>query len=431
MSIQAGSESLDAEATERYVERNVRHNFAMMALDYTAYALAMSFASTATILPAFVERLGAPNIIIGAMPAIATVGYAVPSLLVANYIERMPRKLPYILKLGAFERLAMLAFAGVALLLAGTQPGLALVASLLSFTAMTLFGGALMPAWMDVFGKLMPVQYRGRQLAVSSALGAAVGIGGALLSGHYFAVFAFPTSYGLCFLSGFGAFVISFVFLARYREPSVPTEKEHVDLRTYLRRMPGLFRSDRSYAWYLVGKCIGPLAAVGAGFYTVFALRSLAVPEWQVARFTLVLLVGQTAASLGLGYLADRRGHKAVLLVGGLAVLGASLLALTAAHVGQVYLVFLLAAVSTSAGLVSDMSLAMEFAPVADRPTYVGLSMTISAPFAFVSPLIGGLLADFISYRAVFLLAAIAGAAYVLVLATLVHDPRHRATGAQ
>ncbi|MHB0874894.1 MAG: MFS transporter [Anaerolineae bacterium] len=414
------------EAVARFVLKHRRHNFTVMALDYAAYSLAMTFASTATILPAFVERLGAPNVVIGAMPALITVGYAAPSLLVANYIERLPRKLPYILKMGALERLSMLAFAGVALLLAGTRPTLALVASLVAFAAMALFGGAILPAWMDMFGKVMPVHYRGRQLATSSALGAAVGIGGALLSGVYLSALPFPANYGASFLSGFAAFVVSFFFLASTREPAVPTDKDHVSLGIYLQQMPAILRRDRSFAWYLAGKCIGTLASVGAGFYTVFALRSLAAPEWQVARFTLMLLLGQTAASMLLGYLADKRGHKMVLLAGGLAVLGASLLALTAAQVTQMYVVFALAAVSTAAGLVSDMSLAMEFAPVADRPTYVGLSMTLSAPVAFVSPLIGGLLADFVSYRAVFLLAAVASAAYVMVLALMVRDPRHR-----
>ena len=426
METQPGAASIVGELVSPYVLEHRRHNFTVMALDFACYSVAMTFASTATILPAFVERLGAPNVIIGAMPAIATVGYSLPSLLVANYIERLPRKLPYIIKVGALERLAMLAFAGVALLLAATRPTLALVASLLAFAAMTLLGGAILPAWMDMFGKVMPLHYRGRQLATSSALGAVVGIGGALLSGRYLARYPFPTSYGLCFITGFAAFVLSFVFLAATREPAVPTGKEHVGLATYLRRMPAILRGDRSYAWYLAGKCIGTLAAVGAGFYTVFALRDLAAPEWQIARFTLMLLLGQTVASMLLGYLADRKGHKAVLLAGGLAILGASLVALTAAGVERMYVVFLLAAVATAAGLVSDMSLAMEFAPEADRPTYVGLSMTLAAPVAFVSPLIGGVLADFVSYRAVFLLAAVAAAAYVVVLALLVHDPRHR-----
>lgn len=370
----------DSEVVSGYVLRNLRRNFTVMALDFTFYSLAMTFASTTTILPAFVERLGAPNVVIGAMPAIATVGYYLPSLLVANHIERLPRKLPYIMKYGAFERLSMLAFALAALVLAGTWPIAALVVALVTFAAMTLFGGAILPAWMDMFGKVMPLRYRGRQLATSTALGALVGIAGALVSGYYLSAYTFPTSYGLCFLSGFAAFAVSFVFLSATREPSVPTDKEHVSLATYLRRMPAVLRGDRSYAWYIAGKCVGTLATFGSGFYTVFALRSLAAPEWQVARFTLVLLLGQTVASMSLGHLADKRGHKEVLLAGGAATLAASLVALVAGHVLHMYVVFAFAAAATAAYTVSDMSLAMEFAPPADRPTYVGLSMTNGGP---------------------------------------------------
>jgi predicted MFS family arabinose efflux permease len=46
------------------------------------------------------------------------------------------------------------------------------------------------------------------------------------------------------------------------------------------------------------------------------------------------------------------------------------------------------------------------------------------APVAFATPLIGGVMADALGFRAVFLLALIAGLAGLLMLATLVHDPR-------
>jgi MFS family permease len=52
--------------------------------------------------------------------------------------------------------------------------------------------------------------------------------------------------------------------------------------------------------------------------------------------------------------------------------------------------------------------------------------MSLVAPLAFVSPLIGGLLADSVSYRAVFLVSALAGAIGWAVLAAKVREPRHR-----
>ncbi|MHB0878643.1 MAG: MFS transporter, partial [Anaerolineae bacterium] len=421
-----GSVALSLDPVAAFAAAHRRFNFTVMTLDYASFVLGMSFASTATVLPAFAERLGAPNIIIGAMPAIVTVGYAVPSLLVANYAERLPRKLPFILRMGVFERLSMLGIAGAAFLLAARGPTLALAVTLLAFVSLTFFGGAIMPAWMDMFGKVMPVQYRGRQLAASSTLGAAMGVLGTLLSGYFLGHMSFPRSYGFCFLSAFAAMTVSFVFLAATREPAATIVKERMPLRQYGRVLPAILRRDRSFAWYMATKAAGALGSMSFGFYTVFALRTLAAPEWQVARFTLVLLSGQTVSSVVLGYVADRVGHKRVILVGSVAVMAANLIALAAGSTSHVYFVFLLMSMGVAAGVVSDMNLSMEFAPEAERPTYVALSMTLVAPVAFLSPLVGGLLADTLSYRAVFLVAAVAAALGVLMLWLRVAEPRGR-----
>lgn len=413
-----------ADDVAAFATQHRRHNFTVMVLDYSSFVLGMSFASTSTVLPAFVEKLGAPNVIIGAMPAILTVGYALPALLVANYAEKLPRKMPFILRMGVFERLSMLGIAFAALFLASRSPTAALALVLLSFLSLTCFGGAIQPAWMDMFGKVMPVHYRGRQLATSSAVGAAFGVAGSFLSGYFLAHLPFPRSYGFCFLAAFAAMLVSFVFLAATREPAAVSVKEHVPLRQYARLLPAILRRDRSFAWYMASKTLSALGAMSFGFYTVFALRTLGAPEWQVASFTLALLAGQTVSSLVLGWVADRVGHKRVLVAGALCVLAANLIALAATHVTHVYLVFLLMSVGQAAGVVSDMNLSMEFAPEVDRPTYVALSMTLVAPVAFLSPLIGGLLADQFSYRAVFLVAAVAGVLGVLMLAARVRDPR-------
>ena len=280
-----------------------------------------------------------------------------------------------------------------------------------------------------MFGKVMPTRYRGRQFAISSASEAALAIGGALASGYFLARFPWPRGYAYCFISGFAAFIVSFCFTALTREPAAPRMKPLVPLTAYVRRLPAILRADRDFAWYLGSKCAGTLANMGLGFYTVFALRTLAAPEWQVGRFTLMLLAGQAVASLTMGYVADRVGHKRMMVAGAVGLLAANGLAFAATQVWHVYLVFLFASLNQAAMTVSDLNLALEYAPERERPTYIALAMSLVAPFAFVSPLIGGLLADAAGYRAVFVLAAVCAAVYAAALVLLVRDPRRRGVG--
>ena len=68
----------------------------------------------------------------------------------------------------------------------------------------------------------------------------------------------------------------------------------------------------------------------------------------------------------------------------------------------------MLSGVHTAAVNVSALNVLLEFAPSADeRPTYIGLGSTSMAPVAFATPLIAGLMADALGFRAVFVAALV------------------------
>jgi len=58
---------------------------------------------------------------------------------------------------------------------------------------------------------------------------------------------------------------------------------------------------------------------------------------------------------------------------------------------------------------------------------YIGLGTTAMAPMAFAAPLLGGLLADGVGFRAMFVVALAFALSGLVLLAALVRDPRHAA----
>ena len=68
----------------------VRHNLVALGVDHAVFMLGLSFASQATILPAFAAHLGAPNVVIGAIPAVMTLGWFLPSLFAAGHEVKGP-----------------------------------------------------------------------------------------------------------------------------------------------------------------------------------------------------------------------------------------------------------------------------------------------------------------------------------------------------
>src|SRR5258708_10309290 len=114
---------------------NLPRNYFCLAFDLVVFWLALSLVSSSTVLPAFAERLGASNLVIGMIPAISTVGFMLPGIFVANQTERLPLKLPFYMKLTLGERLPNFLIALVALALAPSEPGIPLILFLLFMTA--------------------------------------------------------------------------------------------------------------------------------------------------------------------------------------------------------------------------------------------------------------------------------------------------------
>jgi len=76
----------------------VRHNVVALGADYALFMVALAFVSPSTILPAFAAWLGAPNVVIGAIPAVMTLGWFLPCLFAAPHTEGLTRKLPFLLR---------------------------------------------------------------------------------------------------------------------------------------------------------------------------------------------------------------------------------------------------------------------------------------------------------------------------------------------
>ena len=410
---------------------DLRRNVLALGLDHGLFMVALAFASQTTILPAFATWLGASNVVIGAIPAIMTLGWFLPQLFMAAHTATLPAKLPFVIRWTILERVPFPVLALVAFVLGERAPAAALVVTLLMLLLLTVVGGALMPAWLDVIGRAVPTELRGRLFGLS-ALGAGLaGVGASAATAHALATLPPSAGYGLCFSGATVCVTLSFVALLYVREPPGRAVAPRVDLRAHLARVPDLLRRDRNLAWFLAARATAIVGQMAVGFYTVYALRAWDAPASQAAVFTGLLVGGTVAGTLAFAWLADHAGHRLVILTGMAATLGANVMALASPTLSAYGVVLVLAGVQQAAFSVSNMPVLLEFAPSDDeRPIYVGLGTTSLAPVAFAVPLIGGLLVDALGFRAVFGVAVVGSLVGLTMLATLVRDPRHVVRGA-
>jgi MFS family permease len=408
-------------------ERNYSWNFAVNLVDGAGFLFGLSLISSSTVLPLFVSKLSDSALPLALVAIIAQASWHLPQLLTAPLVERLPRRKPIVINVGFFvERLPVLLMIAAAWL-ASRFAAQALVLFLICYAWFGLGGGMIAPAWQDLVARCFPVDRRGRFWGVTSFVGTGMGTAGAALSTWLLAAYPFPTNFVYLFSIAGVAFLFSWASLALAREPVRSTVVSNPPSGAFLSDIAGIVRRDRNFRRFLLARATLALGRLGTGFLTVSAIHRWQVPDSTVGLYTVAMLVGQTLGSLGVGFLADRQGHKLSLEFAALA----SVLAFGAAWLAPtpewVYVTFFLLGLNVGATIVSGTLVSLEFCTPNRRPTYVGLSNSVTGLAAIVAPLLGAWLAS-VGYGWLFALTAAVNLVAFTVMRWWVREPRWATT---
>lgn len=401
--------------------RDYVFNFTVGFLDYAFFSLAMSFGSITTMLPLLAKKLGATNVEIGLIPAIAYLGWSLPALWGARVSEHLEMKLPLIMRATLLERLPYLGIALVCFFLAYSSPLLALYLILLFLAISTFAMGFLGPIWVEMIGKVIHPKRWGLYFAFGNGVGALMSVWGSRIAENLLRVYPFAHNFGYCFLFASLAMLISYVFLSLIREKR---GRVHSSSAGYLHSLFDLFKKDRNFFHFLIARILLASGMMGEAFYTVYVLTQFHVSDALVARYNAVLLVSQALSNFFWGPLGDAWGHKVVLLLGVLAMMVSNLFALFSPTPWLFFLAFSFVGFNISALSTGGMAILLDFAPPERRSLYLGWGSFFAGFPSFFSPLLGGKIADFSGYPTVFWGALLVNLVGFLWLLLGVKDPR-------
>ena len=408
------------------IKKNFRFNFTVNLLDVAFYMFGSSFMSIGTILPAYVTHFTQNPVLIGLIAFFGSAGYLLPQLLTSNLVERAPVKKFFPVNIGFFtERVPVFLLVPTTFFLATRSPDLALVAFFVLLGWWTLGAGVVMVGWQDMIAKIIPVVNRGRFFGLSNFIGNFAGILGATTVAWLLWRFAFPTGFVIAFAISSVCTLISWIFLGLSREPRDPVSKPVVSSVEYFKALPAVIRSNKNFENFLIAQMVSAFGALAAGFLIVHGIERWRISDGQAASFGIALLLAQSLANLGLGFLADRKGHKLVLEITIAMSVASFVAALFAPDPAWFYLVFALRGVVGAGNFVSGMSLPLEFSKPQDRPTYIGLASTLPGIAGAVAPMVAGGMAAFTGYPALFLASAVISAGAFGLMRWVVKDPRH------
>jgi len=376
------------------------------------YVTGMAFTSATVAMPWYVSQLTQSNVLIGILPAMQLGGWALPQLFLINYMQRQRRKLKFYRR-SAVVRSSCWGLLAVTVLIAPAQAGIVLPA-LIGLTAIaSLSGGFTGLAFFDVVGRIVPR----RQLSTFFSLRNFFGGLGTLAAG---VVVRFVLEQTDASLQPIGIlFVLTWVFtMAGYisfscvKEPEGPPVLPKRTISEDLRRIKEIVLSDPPFRMYLIIRVLAMVTFVAMPFYVVYGAKVLELSAPVVASSAIALTAGVIGSNVIWGWLGARGGGWLLLVALTLfsvmppvLALSAQVLAVSQAASALVDWVFLAAFVflgaATGGSEITFSVLAIEVSPVEDRIIYMGFTNTLIGILIFLTP-VGGLLADLVSFEALF-----------------------------
>jgi MFS family permease len=406
------------------IRKHLPHNVAIGLTDATFFGIGFGFASYGTLIPLFVSSLTDSAILIGLIPAIHAVGWQLPQLLTANRVARLCQYRPMVMMMTIHERLPIFGLALVAWLLPVFGPGLALTLTFLLLIWQGLGSGVTANPWQSMIAKIIPGEYRGTFFGVQAAFANIMIAGASVIAGYMLGWFEAPNNFAILFLIASFAYALSMAVLGFTREPADEEKELPPASRSPFEGMIEILKRDPNFAWFLAVRIIFQFASMGFAFYIVYGLRQFNMDGITAGYLTAAVTISQTVANVVMGWLADRLGHRTILIFGMLMVSLSSLLAWAAPSLDWFYAVFIFSGLANVAYWTIGMAMTVEFGTEAERPVYIGMSNTLVAPATILAPLIGGIIAESAGYQTTFMISVIGGLVTTVMLVFLIKDPK-------
>ena len=395
------------------------------------YGTGMAFTSASVVLPWYVSQLTQSNVLVGVLPAMQMGGWALPQLFLINYMQRQRRKLKYYRR-SAVVRSTCWALLAAAVLIAPNRADIVLPALIVLTAIASLSGGFTGLAFFDVVGRIVPR----RQLSTFFSLRNFIGGIGALLAGVVVRQVLEQTDsslqqVGILFALTWLFTTAGYLSFSLVNEPEGPHVLPKRTIREDLQRIKEIVLRDPPFRMYLITRILAMFTFVAMPFYVVYGISVLELPGSVVASSAIALTGGVIGSNVVWGWLGARGGGWLLLVATTFFSVLPPVLALTAqlltvsqasATLPSVVFLALFVFLGTAVGgqEVTFSVLAIEVSPAEDRIIYMGFTNTLIGALILLTP-VGGLLADLVSFEALFGVALTAS-----VSATILAIAAHR-----
>lgn len=403
----------------------LRKNLFVHLMDGSFYVLGMSFVAIPTVYPIFIKELGGGPLAVGSVYVLWTLGANIYAAFIAQRIKRAAYFKPQMVRWGFIHRFMLFISGIAAAVVVPAVPSSVAVPIFLFFIFLTaLFGNMSGLPWFLVYAKTVPVSLRGRLMGLRQLIGSAAGAFGGYIVGIIIQSIVFPFNFSLLFFIGFLFVMVSFYFLSQIKEQ--PTDQQESDAQ-FSAHIFGdakrILRTNKNFRNYIVADALILMSMSSTSFYSIFAVEKFSLPPSYAGTFSAVVMITNIFSNILFGVVADYYGHKVNVISVAAAFGLAALSAILSPNIFLYGFVFVFIAAAIQVQVISRMPFVAELSSERERPLYVGITTTLTAP-AMLLGIVSGVAIQYVGYEVVFLVTAIIAATGVYVLIAKVSDPR-------
>ncbi len=426
-----GPSPADKEAAyEKFVWDNLKRNYVAHYLHGMLGMTGFRLINAPTFLPAYLHMLASAsplgglqaNTVVGLGLALQQLGGVISPIVGANKIEHRTTVMPAAIWMGGLARLQIIGMALAGWFLAGQSRIVAILGFMFLFG---LFMGTQRVVFSMLMAKVIPISRRGRLQAWRNATGGVIAAALAYMAGRYFIdANLFGNGYSTTFLFAFALTSLGLTALRLLMiEPEPPTVRAQMRLRDRLKDFPGLL-ADRGFLFFMVVQMLAISGRMAVPFYIIFASSTIELSGANIGLLSLAYLGADTVSNLVWGYLGDKTGFRLIMLVSLVLWIGSTVLLMNADSLLLIVAAFAGLGASQSGYMMSAGTMILEFGDRDEMPMRIAFSATAEGIMASIGPLFGGIVSSALGYGWLFSISIAFLLAGLVVLVTLVKEPR-------
>lgn len=405
--------------TELAVSNRWQHwkrNFWLGVINGILFKVGITFSHPSTVLAVFLTKLTGSEFYAGVLTAVAGLGWFLPPMFVAGWVESLPRKLPLYTHMAFGRALGWLWMIAVVVYVAPISPIYAAILFLIGYAVYTVTGGIASLAFTDIFARTVPFRRRGAFWGLRMFWGSVLGIGVGVivrqvLKGDW--GIGFPHNYALLLSFAFVTYVLAWLTFFMIHESPVEWTPPSRSWREQIQTMIELWKQRPDFRQLIKVRLLMDIGLIAAPFYSTYAVVKLGAKPSLLGSFIIAETIGSLLANVLWSILADRKSNLFVLKcsIACAAVPSGWVLFLTFLHytlgvsVLTLYPLTYFALAFAGTGIaIAFTNYVLELAEDAHRPTYLALSNATESGMMLL-PVIGGILLHYTSHSVLFSIA--------------------------